>query len=183
MAKTLTQVQQQIEKLQQVAARLQQAEVQGVIDRIKGAIEAYGLTAADLFDSRASTRTQRVASKTRPAPQSVSKSKSKSKSKLSTQAQYADGSGNEWVGRGPRPKWLREAIAAGKSLSDFAVDGASAKAKPSRAGQALRRPTAKKRVVAVKYRDGDNTWTGRGSKPRWIREALEQGKSVQDFLV
>ena len=30
-------------------------------------------------------------------------------------------SGNTWGGRGPRPQWLRDALANGKSLQDFAV--------------------------------------------------------------
>ena len=38
--------------------------------------------------------------------------------------------------------------------------------------------------VAVKYRDeAGNTWTGRGSQPRWIRAALETGKRLEDFLI
>lgn len=27
------------------------------------------------------------------------------------------------------------------------------------------------------------TWTGRGRKPKWINEALEKGKSLDDFLI
>lgn len=40
--------------------------------------------------------------------------------------------------------------------------------------------------VAVKYRDPDNrrnTWTGRGSQPRWLREKVRRGLSAADFLV
>ncbi len=40
-----------------------------------------------------------------------------------------------------------------------------------------------KQTVAVKFRDGDNQWSGRGSQPRWLRVALEGGKSLQDFAV
>ena len=37
-------------------------------------------------------------------------------------AKYRDpATGNSWSGRGLRPKWLSEALASGKSLSDFAV--------------------------------------------------------------
>lgn len=38
-----------------------------------------------------------------------------------------------------------------------------------------------KRAVApapIKYRDGDNTWTGRGRPPLWL-----DGKNKDDFLV
>lgn len=34
-------------------------------------------------------------------------------------AKYADGHGNTWSGRGPRPKWLKAALATGKILADF----------------------------------------------------------------
>ena len=38
--------------------------------------------------------------------------------------------------------------------------------------------------IAIKYRDDQgNTWTGRGSQPRWLRSALENGKSLEDFSV
>ncbi len=40
--------------------------------------------------------------------------------------------------------------------------------------------------VAVKYRDPENrrnTWTGRGSLPRWLREKVRRGQSAADFLV
>jgi DNA-binding protein H-NS len=41
--------------------------------------------------------------------------------KVSTQdpPKYADGAGNTWIGRGPRPKWLKEAIGAGRALDEF----------------------------------------------------------------
>ena len=42
----------------------------------------------------------------------------------------------------------------------------------------------KGKKIAVKYRDQDgNTWTGRGSQPRWLRAALTTGKKVEDFLI
>lgn len=41
--------------------------------------------------------------------------------KVSTQGppKYADGAGNTWIGRGPRPKWLNDALASGNKLTDF----------------------------------------------------------------
>ncbi len=39
--------------------------------------------------------------------------------------------------------------------------------------------------VAAKYRnpvDGQ-TWTGRGLKPKWLAQALAEGKSLDDFLL
>lgn len=175
MAKTLIQVQQQIQELQHVAAQMRQAEVDGVIARIKEAIAAYDLSPADLFGAG------RAGAKRAGSAGRVAATRARSKSRHGAEARYADGTGNEWVGRGPRPKWLREAIANGRSLDEFAVAGTAAA--PSRPARAPREAVARKRVVPVKYRSGDDTWTGRGSRPRWVREALEQGKSLEDFLV
>jgi DNA-binding protein H-NS len=36
-------------------------------------------------------------------------------------AKYKDNSGNAWSGRGLQPKWLKAALATGRTLKDFAV--------------------------------------------------------------
>ncbi|WOI56915.1 H-NS histone family protein [Palleronia sp. LCG004] len=38
----------------------------------------------------------------------------------------------------------------------------------------------------AKYRNPEDprmTWTGRGRQPGWIKEALDQGKSLEDFKI
>lgn len=49
------------------------------------------------------------------------------------------------------------------------------------------RKSGKPRAPAEpKYRhpeDPSVTWTGRGRKPNWIKEGLENGKSMEDFLI
>jgi DNA-binding protein H-NS len=38
--------------------------------------------------------------------------------------------------------------------------------------------------VAPKYRDDKgNTWAARGSQPRWLREAIASGKTLESFAV
>lgn len=37
--------------------------------------------------------------------------------------------------------------------------------------------------AAVKYRNGEHTWTGRGRKPAWLEELIKNGRSMDDFLV
>ena len=39
--------------------------------------------------------------------------------------------------------------------------------------------------VAPKYRDPTtgSTWTGRGLKPKWLTTAIENGKSITDFVI
>lgn len=36
-----------------------------------------------------------------------------------------------------------------------------------------------RRSVAVKYRLGDKTWTGRGKKPKWVQEYLDNGGALE----
>lgn len=41
-------------------------------------------------------------------------------------------------------------------------------------------------VVAAKYRDPsnpENTWSGRGKRPRWFNDALKAGKKEKDLLI
>ncbi|MDE2398009.1 MAG: histone, partial [Burkholderiales bacterium] len=50
-------------------------------------------------------------------------------------AKYSDGKGGTYGGRGPHPKWLRNALAAGAKLEDFlagAVKSPSAAAVPAK---------------------------------------------------
>ena len=40
-----------------------------------------------------------------------------------------------------------------------------------------------KKPVAIKYRDGENTWTGRGMTPTWLAEKIAGGAKKEDFAV
>lgn len=115
MAKTYTQLMKQIDDLQREAEDLKRKEIEGVIDRIRGAIAVYGLTAADLGLAPAKRSAAR-----RPAGPRAAKASGGRKAKA-TAVKFRDEAGHTWGGRGPRPAWLRAALAAGKSLSDFAV--------------------------------------------------------------
>jgi DNA-binding protein H-NS len=167
MAQTYAQLQKEIAELEAKAAKLKQAEVAEVIEKVKEAIAVYGLTAQDLFGSRAAAGKRGSV-------------KAKTKSKQSDAAKYADSGGNTWVGRGPRPQWLRDALAAGKSLSDFEVGG-----KPTKAS-AARKAAPKKRGKSAgraKFKDdAGNSWTGRGKRPTWFKDALASGKSPEDLM-
>lgn len=191
--KSLADLQAQIEKLQAEANRLREQEKAGVIARIREAIAAYELTERDLFGT-----TSRVA-----APKRGRQPKARS-------AAFADGAGNVWGGRGPRPRWLREALQQGKSLQDFATGGsgssaaansASAPAASDASGEIASpasgrgcSPASKKGRAAkgkgaagkrpVKYRDeSGNTWSGRGLRPNWLKQALANGSALESFRV
>lgn len=91
--------------------------------------------------------------------------------------------GETWSGRGIKARWLANAIAAGKKLEDFLIGGA---AKPAIKVSVKARSSAMKgRKVAAKYKhpkSGD-TWSGRGSKPRWLQAELKAGKKIEAFAV
>ena len=108
LAKSYGQLQAQIQKLQAEAEALKAKEIEGVIARIRTAIEHYGITPDQLFGKAKKASTGRAAAKKAPA----------------------------------------------------------------------RKSAAKGKPVAIKYRDGDNTWTGRGNKPRWLVARLEEGKQL-----
>lgn len=109
MAQTLAQITKQIEKLQKEADALRQAELKGVVDRIKVAISHYGLTADQLGFGK-------------PALKRAVAAKASAKSGGNVAGpRFANDKGQVWSGRGPRPLWLREALANGRSLEEFST--------------------------------------------------------------
>lgn len=114
MAETSKELIRQLEKLKAQAEAVRKREVAGVISRIKEAIEAYGITASDLgFEESAKSRSG--------AKEQAAGEPRRRDSSPATQAKYRDSEGHTWGGRGPQPRWLRDAIAAGQSLESFAV--------------------------------------------------------------
>jgi DNA-binding protein H-NS len=166
VATTYEQLQKKIEALRAQAEQMKRGELGGVIDRIKEAVAHYGLTASDLFGKRTRAASTSVKSAPRGSKRAVA---------------YSDGQGNTWGGRGPRPRWLREALAEGKQLQDFATKTASG----SNGSPAKRRKAGgKKRGGVPRYRDeAGNTWTGVGRKPQWFLDALAAGKKPEEMAV
>ena len=116
MAKTYAKIQEQIQALTREAEKLRRAEIDGVIARIKEAVTAYGLSAADLGLTGGSAAGKKAA-----APKKKGRRKAAAPRKSAAVAEFRDEAGHTWGGRGPRPAWLREALAAGKKLEDFKV--------------------------------------------------------------
>jgi DNA-binding protein H-NS len=92
----------QAEKLMAEAEALRSKELEDTIADIKNKMQAYGITAQDL--GFASATGKRAA-----APKSTKSPK------------YRGPNGQAYSGRGPRPKWLKEALANGKKIEDFAA--------------------------------------------------------------
>ncbi|CAN5467550.1 hypothetical protein BH11PSE9_BH11PSE9_27460 [soil metagenome] len=132
MAQTYAQIQNQIAKLQADAEKARREELGAVIAKVRQDIEIYGITSQDLFGG---------------SGRKSGKAKGKASAK-SDQAKYADGTGNVWVGRGPRPQWLRDALNAGKQLEEF-LFGASPAAADS-APKAGAKKAASKKAPAKK---------------------------------
>ena len=162
MPQSYQQIQKQIETLQRQAEKLRTQELDGVISRIKVAIAHYGLTAEQLGFGARTNSTKRKARVGKAAlPRSV---------------KYSDGQGNSWSGIGKRPYWLRDALAAGRTLEEFATGAASPKSEGAKA------KTSKKKPSKIAYRDeAGHTWSGMGPRPRWLKEALDAGKTLEEL--
>jgi DNA-binding protein H-NS len=126
MAKSLSSILSQIERLQKEAAAIQSE----VITRIRKDIAKFGLTAEQLFGAASAAKPVRARSSAKPA-------------KVTKEPKYADGSGNTWGGMGKRPEWLRQALSSGKTLDDFLINKASAPVpKKTRTAKARVKPKA-----------------------------------------
>ena len=90
-------------ELEQQIIDIQREERASAIAQIKALMSQFGLTPADL-----GTRTPTTAPKTRAGSK--------------VPAKYRDPStGQSWSGRGLHPTWLRQALAEGAKLTDFAL--------------------------------------------------------------
>ena len=161
MTPSYRQIQKQIEALQRKAEKLRRQEMEGVITRIKVAIAHYGLTAEQLGLGSATTG---------------GKAKAKAaKAGAARSAKYSDGQGNTWSGMGKRPYWLRDALDAGRTLEEFATGAAAPAGRRAKSASAKRKPK-------VVYRDeAGHAWSGMGPRPRWLKEALESGKTLEQL--
>lgn len=128
MAKTYTQLQEQIAQLQRAADALMAKEAAAVVGRIKLAIAHYGLTSDDLFGS--STPKAPKAPKASRAPKGLNAAKAptaqaikpiKAGKKTPTPPKYRDDAGNAWTGNGKRPRWFLAAMANGKTPNDLEI--------------------------------------------------------------
>lgn len=188
--KTYSQFQAEIQALQDQAKAAHAQESGEVIRKMQDAIRVYGITPQDLFGKAYGT-SKAVKAGSTAVP----------KAGLSGAAKYSDGVGGTWVGRGPRPQWLRDALASGRHLEEFAAGAtppstgkSSAPVAPAPAAKKAvakksGKPSAKAAKGAVapatikKYQDGQgNGWSGRGPQPGWLKKGIAAGKTLEDFL-
>lgn len=153
MPKSLAQIQAQIAKLQKAAEAIKSKEVAAVVARIHGLMKEHGLTieqlgAAPKNAAKAPRKARKVAApakaakvakavkaaaprkaaKPAKAAKPVKAAKSAKPAKAAKTAgviKYRDDAGNAWTGRGKRPQWYLNAIAAGKTPQQLLVTSAS----------------------------------------------------------
>jgi DNA-binding protein H-NS len=181
MAKTYEQLSREIAALQATADEMRQAEDKAVIAQINDAIAKYDLTPADfIFNGHTNAEvSKKNAEGTR---------NQQTPPGLAPNAKFSDGQGNTWSGRGPRPRWLQDALTKGTSLDTFA----SHRSQPRPDEPLVALPAEKKRKsssagkkVPAKYHDtstGDS-WSGRGIQPTWLKTAIQKGRRLDSFLI
>jgi DNA-binding protein H-NS len=86
--------------IEQQIAEAQRAERAGAVAQVRALMAEHGLTLADL--SAKSAATKRTGAKVAPKYRNAA-------------------TGDTWSGRGLQPKWLKQALASGKQISDFAI--------------------------------------------------------------
>ena len=86
--------------IEQQIADVRRTERADAVARVRVLMSEHGLTVADLS----------------------SKPPAATRSGVKVAPKYRDANtGNTWSGRGLQPRWLKEALASGKELSDFAI--------------------------------------------------------------
>ena len=95
----------QIAQLRKQAEEMRNQERAGVIEELRKKIAEYGISATDLKLAGRGTGKRGGAS-----------------TSVKAVARYRGPAGETWSGgRGRKPRWVSEALAAGKSLSDFEI--------------------------------------------------------------
>lgn len=114
-----------ITELQKQADEMYVSEKKAAIADIKEKINTYGITAAEIgLDKKARTPKAAAAKPARKAgaaskPKAAAKIKTAAKSKT---AQFVGPNGETWGGgRGKRPAWVNEILAAGGDLEQYRV--------------------------------------------------------------
>lgn len=123
MARTLSQIETEIEKLKKEAQEVRAREIKDVIGRIKEAIAHYGITPRELFGKAAGGA--KAAGKRRAGAKAAAKAGGAGKGRKAARARtpsvvkYRDEAGHTWSGRGKRPNWFKDALAAGKKPEEL----------------------------------------------------------------
>jgi DNA-binding protein H-NS len=177
MTKTYAQLTREIAALQASAQKQLAVEAKGAIAKINDMIAKYGLTAGDL----------KIASTSAPVPPSASQKTKATKGKRGAKAKgakFSDGQGNQWGGRGPRPAWLRNAIAAGRTLESFA-GGAGPAPAPEQVASVASSPAKKvpaKSIASKRIKSGARSAKAKSKKTSAAAKSSPSAVSVAPVI-
>ncbi|WKB55979.1 H-NS histone family protein [Eleftheria terrae] len=99
MPKPYAQLRNEMEALQRRMEAARRKEGTGALKEIKRLVALYGFKAEDVFDGE----------------KARARNSSTGKASQAEVPKYQDARGNSWSGRGPRPRWLREALERGEA--------------------------------------------------------------------
>jgi DNA-binding protein H-NS len=86
---------------------------------MREAIGYYGITAADLGLARGKTTPGKPAAKSKGKDKEADAPAAKQRRAGAGGIKFRDDAGNAWSGFGPKPRWLTEALASGKTLEEL----------------------------------------------------------------
>lgn len=154
MSKTYAQLAREISALQAAAQKQLAVESKGAVSKINEMIVKYNLSASDL------AFVPSVSGSVKPKPSKAAKGKAAAGA---GRARYGDGTGNVWGGRGPRPAWLRSALAGGRAIESFLTGSEPAVQMATSGSAAVAQPVPKK--SASKSASGKSTTTKKKGRP------------------
>lgn len=108
-------------QLDREIADTQRKEKSAAIEHVKTLMEQYGISADDLGRRKPGRPAKAAGPAPSPSPSGGGKRRSKMAGKKVPPKYRNKSTGDTWSGRGLKPRWLAEAISAGKKLSDFAI--------------------------------------------------------------
>lgn len=115
----LIDIQNQIEKLQKQAVEIRSRELEATIKDIRLKMQAFGITAADLRNSK---RKLSASKKPKVIAGNARTGKTIKKQSISKVAPKFRGPGGEtWSGRGLMPRWLSTLVEQGRSKEEFSI--------------------------------------------------------------
>lgn len=112
MGRSLSQIESEIEKLRKEAEAAREREMGDVIARIREAIGHYGITPRDLFGRALGAGSGSRLARRRGNGHGP---------RMASVVKYRDAAGHTWSGRGKRPNWFKEALAAGRTAEELLV--------------------------------------------------------------
>ena len=97
----IAQLERERQRLEKEAEQLLKDEKLVVIAELRNRMNAYGITIDELQSAKVKTAPKRTRGILPP--------------------KFADGQGNTWSGKGPKPQWILNALACGKSMEDYRI--------------------------------------------------------------